>query len=213
MANEKRRLPFFMRPMFLLFILYVIVYVGLRHREEMVVQPISLPAMRGAAYNAVTPNPTLPFWRQQIWRACFSFLMVIEEEGRKIVDMGQGVVGNVPGFSSGGNAAPAGRTFTQSQPQSSRAASPSGTRSTNQIIDGLVENSYNVTGQRDVYAAPRGGVPTDQVIDNWVENRQMLEKATAGANQGLAPGEQLLYVAPPGEGTQGMKMGNKNNKR
>lgn len=207
MANEKRRLPFFLRPLFLLFVLYVIVYVGLRHREEMVVQAISLPSMRGGAYNAVTPNPRLPFWRQQIWRACFSFLMVIEEEGRKAAAMGQGLVGNATGYATGNGGVPAGN-YAQPQPSPARntPASPSDVRSTDQIIDGLVDNSYKVTGPRNVYAAPPGGVPTDQVIDNWMENRQMLEKATSGAPQGLAPGEQLLYVAPPGEGVPGMTM-------
>ena len=85
MASEQRKPFFLFRPRFVLFCLYVALYAWLRHEGEIAMQAISLPSPRGVeVYRTIGANPSLPYWRQQLWRAFFSFLMVGEEEGRKL---------------------------------------------------------------------------------------------------------------------------------
>ncbi len=93
------RKPFFMfRPKFLLLCLYVIAYILLRSSEDIVVHSIALPSPRGPEiFRMVGPHPDLPHWRQQLWRACFSPAMVVEEEGRKLMDRGRDLYSDARG--------------------------------------------------------------------------------------------------------------------
>lgn len=97
MSDERRRKSWLRSKIFWLF-LYVIAYLLLRAKGEVAVQQIALPAPGGGVevFRMVGAHPDLPHWRQQLWRALFSFAMVGEEEGKKFLDK------NNRGGSSGG---------------------------------------------------------------------------------------------------------------
>ncbi|MCD8352516.1 MAG: hypothetical protein LUC93_18075 [Planctomycetaceae bacterium] len=97
MAADRK--PFFLfRPRFLLLCLYVAAYWILRNYGEVAIQSVFLPSPAGTqVYRIVGPNPDLPHYRQQLWRALFSLPMVAEEEGRKLTDRGREIYDNAEG--------------------------------------------------------------------------------------------------------------------
>lgn len=86
MASENRG-NMFMRPKFLLFCLYVMAYVTIRAAGDLVYQPARNPD--GGVQYIIGSNFGLPRWRRQIYRACFSPLMVVEEETRRLAADGR----------------------------------------------------------------------------------------------------------------------------
>ncbi len=87
MAEQHRKGFFLFRPKFLLLCLYVLAYILLRMKDEVVYRQYSVPDRNGGAqiYRAASANPGIPFWRQQTWRAIFSAAMVVEEEGQPVI--------------------------------------------------------------------------------------------------------------------------------
>ncbi len=87
MAEQHRKGFFLFRPKFLLLCLYVLAYILLRMKDEIVYQEISVPARNGGAqvFRMASAAPAIPFWRQQVWRAIFSAAMVAEEEGQPVI--------------------------------------------------------------------------------------------------------------------------------
>ncbi|MDR1745600.1 MAG: hypothetical protein LBS30_07605 [Planctomycetota bacterium] len=84
MAAEYRKPFILFRPGFILLCLYVAAYAWLRSAGQIDMQAISLPSLRGTdIFRMIGPNPDMPHWRQQLWRALFSLPMVVEEEARK----------------------------------------------------------------------------------------------------------------------------------
>lgn len=87
MAAEHRKPFFLFRPGFVLLCLYVAAYAWLRADGDIDMQSVTLPSPGGTeTFRLVGPNPELPHWRQQLYRAVFSLPMVVEEEGRKHED-------------------------------------------------------------------------------------------------------------------------------
>lgn len=92
MADERRG-TFLLRPRFLLFCIYVMAYMTARAYGEVVYQTMDL--RRGnqvVQEHMVGSNPAMPRWRRQAYRAVFSPLMVVEEEGRRIMSRGSGLL-------------------------------------------------------------------------------------------------------------------------
>ncbi len=84
MAAEHHKPFFLFRPGFILLCLYVAAYAWLRSAEQIVMQSVALPSVRGTdVFRMIGPNPDMPHWRQQTWRAVFSLPMVVEEESRR----------------------------------------------------------------------------------------------------------------------------------
>lgn len=183
MANEKKP-PFIIRPRFLLFVLYLIVYVGLRYRDEMIVQTVG--SQEGGTYQMVMPNMQHPRWRRQLWRAVFSLPMVVEEEGRRAAMMGDGFFGGALGEllgpyigDAGGAASPGGGGAGHVGGGAFRPASrppPSG-----------MNSGHFGGGQRR--SMPPGGLTTDEIIDNHVRTTEMAGQAAAAAARGISPGD------------------------
>ncbi len=92
MADEKRG-TVLLRPRFLLFCLYVMCYVALRGYAEIILQqaPMQMGDRMVQTY-IVSSSSEVPRWRRQVYRVVFSPLMVAEEEGRRIVGKGRGLV-------------------------------------------------------------------------------------------------------------------------
>ncbi|MDR1612055.1 MAG: hypothetical protein LBT97_04640 [Planctomycetota bacterium] len=87
---------FLFRPGFLLLCLYAMVYVMLRTNGEIVSRNPSA-YQGGTAYTeyVVCPDPALPRYRRQFYRAVFSPFMVAEEEGRWLGSRGRGLIERV----------------------------------------------------------------------------------------------------------------------
>ncbi len=96
---------FLFRPKFLLLCLYVLAYILLRMKEEVVFQQISVPGRNGGVdvFFMARANPGIPFWRQQAWRAVFSAAMVVEEEGQPVISRVEGLLGRTRNESGQGN--------------------------------------------------------------------------------------------------------------
>ena len=92
MAEEKKKSALH-RPKFLLFLLYVGGFVFLRFYGHIVFQSAEVRGTPGLAREYVVgTNPMLPRWQRQVYRAIFSPLMILEEEGRRVADQGMGDV-------------------------------------------------------------------------------------------------------------------------
>ena len=187
MAADEGRRHSTNRNRFLMLCVYAGAYLLLRHHGEVVVQNITLPAGRGGySHLMVSPHPSLPYWRQQLWRGLFSLPMVIEEESNRAARKGQDMARSAQQMVSPNDnayAQPARQQQYQAQPQyqqqPQRAAS----------------NPGLAPGEKLIYVAPPGQSPTPQYSSGVAARPQ----AASGNYPGLAPGEQLLYVAPPGE--------------
>lgn len=94
------RAPFFLRPRFLLFCLYVMCYVALRGYGEILHQE-AMVDNRGRREYVVGSNRAVPRWRRQMYRAFFSPLMVAEEEGRNLLSRGRGLVRDAGDYGEG----------------------------------------------------------------------------------------------------------------
>lgn len=82
-----------LRPGFLLFCLYVMCYLTVRAYGEISYQPVQLQSRNGPVPGyVVQASYSVPRWRRQLYRAIFSPLMVVEEEGRRLADGGRGLV-------------------------------------------------------------------------------------------------------------------------
>ncbi|MDR3210359.1 MAG: hypothetical protein LBU79_00385 [Planctomycetota bacterium] len=78
---------------FLLFCLYVMAYLTLRAYGEVIYRTRSFRLDNQLSREfVVAASPLSPRWRRQLVRAFFSPLMVVEEEGRSLVEQGRGAV-------------------------------------------------------------------------------------------------------------------------
>lgn len=101
MADDRRG-SLILSPRFLLFCLYVMAYLTLRGYGEIVHQEVE--ARRGGAYvnaHVVGSSSEVPHWRRQAYRVVFSPLMVAEEEGRRLVGKGRGLVRDAENYGRG----------------------------------------------------------------------------------------------------------------
>ena len=84
MADSKQKKPVHRRPRYFLFILYLVAYGSLRMYGDIVSQTTRIQVESQADIaNIVAPDPTVPHWRQQVYRGVFSPCMVMEEEIKK----------------------------------------------------------------------------------------------------------------------------------
>ncbi|MCC8181031.1 MAG: hypothetical protein LIP23_09010 [Planctomycetes bacterium] len=102
MADERRH-PMLLRPSFLLFCLYVMAYLTIRAYGEIIYQRVDMQVTRGGIVHEfiVGTDYSLPRWRRQLYRAFFSPLMVVEEEGRRLVAGSQGLVEDARDYGRG----------------------------------------------------------------------------------------------------------------
>lgn len=93
MADERKG-TLLLRPRFLLFCLYVMCYVALRGYSEIILQqvPVQTDGGRMVQTYIVGSSSEVPRWRRQAYRVVFSPLMVAEEEGRRIMGKGRGLI-------------------------------------------------------------------------------------------------------------------------
>ncbi len=88
---EERKGSTLLRPRFLLFCMYVMLYVTIRSTGEIGYQTASINGS-GTRQHIVGPTNLAPRWRRQVYRIFFSPLMVAEEEGRRLLARGEGLV-------------------------------------------------------------------------------------------------------------------------
>jgi len=80
MADDPKQ-PRPRRSRFLLFVMYLAVYGALRLTGEVAGETTRIQVeQQTAVANIVIPDPSIPYWRQQIYRGLFSPCMVAEEE-------------------------------------------------------------------------------------------------------------------------------------
>ncbi len=77
-------------------------YIALRGSGEIIHQSAELRGAFGAGReHIVGADRSLPRWRRQVYRIFFSPLMVAEEEGRRLVDRGRGMLQDAGEYGSG----------------------------------------------------------------------------------------------------------------
>lgn len=88
------RKPFlFFRPRFILFCLYVVGYVALRHYGEIIQQAVDKRVDGVVTKEYIVASAlTVPRWRRQLYRASFSPLMVVEEEVMRVYTGGGNII-------------------------------------------------------------------------------------------------------------------------
>ncbi len=94
MADDERRGSMLLRPRFLLFCLYIMLYIIVRSNSEIVYQSVTVDGFPVRREHIVGADYSIPRWRRQLYRVFFSPLMVAEEEGRRLMARGEGLVRN-----------------------------------------------------------------------------------------------------------------------
>lgn len=88
---DNRKPPVHRRPRFLLCCVYIMGYVILRMYGDIVNQTTQIRVeTQSHVASVVAPDPSIPHWRQQVYRGFFSPCMVVEEEAKIIANGGSG---------------------------------------------------------------------------------------------------------------------------
>ncbi len=81
-----------LRPRFLLFCMYIMLYITIRSTGEIVYQSVSVEGFPPRREHIVGADYGAPRWRRQLYRVFFSPAMVAEEEARRLMARGEGLV-------------------------------------------------------------------------------------------------------------------------